>query len=58
MLFPTERENIQRQLFMDSNEKVKQFCLGCYYNDKGTCRYGEECAGTVHPRRCEEYVRQ
>jgi hypothetical protein len=43
---------------MDTNEKVKQFCVGCHYNDKGTCRYGEECAGTVYPRRCEAYVHQ
>jgi len=40
------------------NEKVKQFCIGCHYNDKGTCRYGEEYAGTVYPRRCEAYVHQ
>ena len=49
---------LRKKYNMDTNEKVKQFCLGCYYNDKGTCRYGEECAGTVYPRRCEAYVRQ
>lgn len=42
----------------DINDKVKQFCDRCHYNDKGTCRYGEEYAGTCYPRPCEAYVHQ
>jgi hypothetical protein len=43
---------------METNEKVKQFCIRCHYNDRGNCRYGEEYAGTRYPRACEEYVHQ
>ena len=42
----------------DPNTGIKQYCPGCYYNNKydGGCAYGTEYAGTAHPRRCAEAI--
>ncbi len=39
------------------NDKIRQYCPGCHYNNRGDCAYGTEYAGTAYPRRCEAEVR-